>query len=566
MLICLFAYLKFSLPVLAIVPPGVKPLPNIPFVMLDCQNKDWGQIYPEWGPVGGWRDFGPDVPGCRDSTSPEDYIRKAKNIKVTLDDGQVISKPVGVGIKFTSENIQSWANRLNKPEFDNLAFIIAISPSIYGEVLDSDLGWALSIEEKLSQAFPNIPVFYQGTVNTLGSLGNKALSLSNKNIGLKCNGWDIDLDNAQETTDGILSGGAMRFADVFGDQLPVGYEPKHGLTTEEWYWGLMDALSHHPDVLDIQEPELSKMAEFKSKYNFSLLEFTRQHLGKTLDQTPSFWVLLRTTQKTQVCYCGGGANACQSPECCWTSGGRRICRGPQKSNYSYWLYQNDDLPGGKTVTLVSANSLPSPAKSHPYGKYTTRRTDQTSGNSFMYFDIEDKFQPPTDKKGWEITLTFVNSGSDKLSLEYINKSGQTIKKSITKGIGLGQVDNWIDYKWMLEDADFSGNKMKGADFRINCESDGDETIHRVIVKPATTAISASPTPSPILSPSSTSSPKGQYFYPGWQQMELKLETEIPPNCQIITYKENGFWKNFLSFLENLLFAPRKKKVWVKCYN
>jgi hypothetical protein len=179
-----------------------------------------------------------------------------------------------------------------------------------------------------------------------------------------------------------------------------------------------------------------------------------------------------------------------APDCCYTpsAGGGQICTGPQRTNFSYWLYQKDELPGGRSVafTVKGDPNVPSLAQSDVYGYHTARRTDQASGNNFMYFDLDDEYRPSLasgSNFNWEVTATFVNKGSDKLSLEYVDKDGQNIKQSITKGSALGQVDNWVDYKWTLTDADFLNNKMNGADFRINAEGDGDEIFHRVIVKP-----------------------------------------------------------------------------------
>jgi hypothetical protein len=333
------------------------------------------------------------------------------------------------------------------------------------------------------------------------------------------------------------------------------------------YWSVMEALNHHPDFFDIQENNLNRMINFQNLYGFPLLRFLRDHTQKTLSNTPDLWVVLRRSGVDKVCFCGAHQSDCMAPDCCYTSSdGRRICTGPQRTNFSYWLYQNDNLSGGKTVVFyVPESNLSSQIKSHAYGNLSARRTDQSTNNPYMYFDVEDQYQPPADKKGWEITVTLANTGTDKLSLEYINKSGQTQKKTIIKGQGIGSMDSWIDYKWTLTDANFFGNKMNGADFRINSENDGDETIHRVIVKPITVPATPTPTHSPSRSPSPTLSLSPSLsFYPGWQQVTLQNNSQIPSNCQVITYKTNNVWQNFLTYLGNLPFAPRKTKVWVKC--
>lgn len=579
-------FITFNSPVSAIIPSTIKSFPQIPYVMSDCHNGDWGKTHPEWGPVGGW--WGWKEGHCNDGgNTPEEYLRKAKQMKVTLDDGRVIPKPVGIGIPFTLNNIGEWKNRLNNSEFNNLAFLVAESPSVYGEVTNSyckggvcvedTTGWAGQIMEPLSRAFPNIPIFFQGGVNTLIGLCNQAVSLPNKNIAIKANGWTVDLDNALRTIGGVLKGGEMGFTTVYHNRLAVGFEPGVAGTgnsiedPKHWYWGVMEALSHHPDFFDIQEPVLSVMASVQNQYHFPLLKFLRDHLSKTIDNTPDLWTVLRTSQVTEVCWCGTDLTDCMAPDCCYTpsDGGDRICTGPQRTNFSYFLYQKDNLSDGRTVafTVKGSSLVPSAAQSHAYGYHTARRTDQANGQNFMYFDVDDSYRQPQNKQGWEVTVTFVNKGNDKLSLEYNNKSNQIIKKTISKGSALGPINNWIDYKWTLFDADFTGNKMNGADFRINAEGDGDEIIHRVIIKPI--SLPATPTPtkqtttlSPTTNPT-TISDQAAYF-PGWQKINLTLETKIPQNCQIITFKEESSWQSFLSFLNNLSFAPKKRQVWLKC--
>lgn len=527
-----FLFLILKLPVRAISPSGVRQIPDIPFVNGDCSNQDWGTIHPEWGTVGGYWDFSTGGHCYEGGSGPVEYIQKAKTI----------NKPVGVGIRFKNQNdVIEWAGKLldesGNPKFDNLAFIVAPADSSicqYGETTAGCVNWAKGIFPIVAEKFSKITVIFLGTVNTLGDMGNEIVTKGYKNIGLKCNGWDIDLKNAQTTINGTLAGGSMRFADVYNDKFVVGYEPRHGLSTEEWYWGLADALSHHPDILDISSPELDHMAAFEGKYGFPQMKFIRDNLGKTITTAPDFWTVLRTTH-----------SSCENNVCCfdYTSGGRN-CTEPQRSNYSYWLYQNDNIAGGKTVAFTTKENplVPNLAKSHPYGLYETRRTNESSNNPYMYFDIDDSYRPPADKNTWEITVTFVNNDDntppdDTLSLEYKDERGNLVTKTITKGAVLGTVDQWVDYKWTLTDADsvdFSNNKFEGkADFRINSNGDGDEIIHRVIVGPPTggsaltgvpspTATGPQPTTSPTPISKVSASPPDFFLFPLNLNLELKL--------------------------------------------
>ena len=66
--------------------------------------------------------------------------------------------------------------------------------------------------------------------------------MPNKNIAVKSNGWDTDLDNAMKTINEVLVGGVMGFASVYNDRITVGYEPRHEENVEVIYWAWMEAL------------------------------------------------------------------------------------------------------------------------------------------------------------------------------------------------------------------------------------------------------------------------------------------------------------------------------------
>jgi hypothetical protein len=90
-------------------------------------------------------------------------------------------------------------------------------------------------------------------------------------------------------------------------------------------------------------------------------------------------------------------------------------------------------------------------------------------------------------------MTLLNKGTDTLSLEYMNYYGQMIERRISKGAALGPLNTWVDYVWRLDDAFFDNGLPGGMDFRINCKNDGNEYIHRLIVKGTGLQL---PTPSP----------------------------------------------------------------------
>ena len=111
--------------------------------------------------------------------------------------------------------------------------------------------------------------------------------------------------------------------------------------------------------------------------NWPTLRFANEHLGKEIYNTPDVWVAMRESGYTYY---------------------------PQVGNYNFFMMQDDQAPGGQTVPLTWR-----PAGSGAYEIANTeveagqaylgtttegwicRRTDQGTGNPFMYFDVNDAY-------------------------------------------------------------------------------------------------------------------------------------------------------------------------------
>jgi len=569
-----FPFLTFAAPS---TNPNIRPLPHLPFVMLDYQNIDWQKE--GYGPLGSWVFF----PAERIDKA-EYYIKQAQKIKYDIG-GKTISKPVGVGFDFypqegqtpytvaqIKEKLFQIAQRLNNnPEFDNLYFVIIGGDcQAYGEIVGGCPGyWYSDIAPYASQVFSNLTVVFQVGGNATAGWCSMAAQIANKNILTKCNGLQIGADTAciwkGQSPSWDFYNGCFCGLKLNSDKALVGFEPAIGPFIENppasAYFTFMYGLSGHPDLFDLQKNYFFDIKDFEKATGFPAISFLANHISRTPKDTPDVWIVL-TESTTEDGYL--------TPRKYFEMGGQPMSYGAYEGNYDFYLYQKDEAPGSRTALAPRKSylengasrfyipELPSPANKHPYSFFTTKRTDQASGNPYMSFKVDDRYPfkkgIPKDAGGetiFEITLTFVNKGNDKLSLEYKNYQGQMVKKTIQKGTSLGQTNQWIDYTFKLTDAYFNNNLPGQTDFRIFSENDGDEYIHRIIVK-------GKKEPSPTQPLSTTN------FYPGWQQIELKTDTKIPQSCQIITYKEGGVWQNFLSFLGNLLYAPKKKKVWVKC--
>lgn len=438
---------------------------------------------------------------------------------------------------FANATWQDWFDRFiiamgqhydNNPQFYNLAWInIATGvddetnerkdmghPTIPGSYCDyytddskefSD--WVLRVMSTYNLAFPNTPQFIQSTLHGVHVHAAHAASFPSKMSGVKVNGWDVDLLNAEIRFDGVLVGGVMGTSQLFHEQIPTGFEPAGAPRVEGAYFAFMEALSVHAYLLDIQLPNIADAYEAELQTGFPIMDFARVHLGKQVEDTPDVWIVLRETTKTDTCYDA--------------SDGTRKCYGPHKGDYSYWLYRNDQAAGSRTVALVGDAAyaeLPTAARSHLYSGgivspndfRSVRRTDQATNNPYMSFDIEDRYpyasQIPKAAAGpvsWTITMTLLNSGNDTLSLEYMNYYSQMVERRITKGTALGALDTWVDYVWHIDDA-FFDNQLPGAtDFRIDCNNDGNEYIHRLIVRGEGLQL---PTPSPTRTRPPTATP------------------------------------------------------------
>lgn len=514
-LFLVFGWLSIK-PVWAIIPDGVRKFPLIPFEMIDCSNENFAETHPEWGPVGSWRDFGLDAPACKTSASREavtKFITDAKTKLITLPTEEKIPKPVGVGWRATKDNLNQWSF-LNDPSFTNLAFILAESPSLYGEVtggyttiggvwVEDTFNWAKEIMGPISQAFTDIMIFFQACDKGAELLG-LAVQGGYKNIGVKCNGWYYDMNNAMKHRDNrpssvkpcrlaeeYLDGGAMGMVGIFSPVRMVGFEPKMGVSTEQWYWNIMQTFSFHLDFLDIDTPDLDKLASLKDLYGIDMMKFIYDHQGKTLAETPDVWVVMRETMVSRVPECsedenGNPVSSPQGCDCCWANNNNSAkygwtCSGPQRGNLSYWLYQKDDLAGGQSV-VVRQDQLPALAKNHPYGQYTARRTDYSTGNPYFYFDVDDRWQAG-QRGNFKIAISLWNPGSGSFSLEYYDTAGILIRREVNKNSDPTKANKWVDYDLEVNNAVFNNSFGGKADFRIDSGTDDDEIIHRVVVTP-----------------------------------------------------------------------------------
>ncbi|MCG2769493.1 MAG: hypothetical protein L6435_14100 [Anaerolineae bacterium] len=255
---------------------------------------------------------------------------------------------------------------------------------------------------------------------------------------------------------------------------PIGWEFYLHWTESEsdLYWTVLCGLDKHPDHFAwtndsqgwaLQEPTYQPHFRLANKYS-----------GVTRDTTPSVWVVLRERYSV------------------W---------GGEIGNHNFWLWQDDSVPGGVTVPATNVQSFyysytgltyypteydsridPDPGNRAREGRYC-RRTDQGTGNRYMYFNIDDRYKPGETEATF--TVTYFDKGTDQWRLEYdAISNAYKVAATITKS----NTNTWVTTSPItVYDARLNNNQSGGAyggvDFRINSMNDGayDEYIHIVHV-------------------------------------------------------------------------------------
>lgn len=251
------------------------------------------------------------------------------------------------------------------------------------------------------------------------------------------------------------------------------------------YWALINGIEKHADYIRADD-KLVRASDGSLTANAPFFDWARQYLGKTTQDTPSVWTVMREHRNPTLYACRGAMYYYLSPD-----GGSTW---PQLGNYNFWLYQVDAIPGGRTVpetndkgadkryardpntgaswTVAGLGNCPPkqyneamyganyPCNYEPYnadlpalegqtlsnyrdfydptdwtggGKeaWVVRRTDQNAdaakNNPYMFFMIDDEYikGDAKDDKAYkaEITVKYFDIGTDKWSLTYDSTGG-----------------------------------------------------------------------------------------------------------------------------------------------
>ena len=285
-------------------------------------------------------------------------------------------------------------------------------------------------------AFPEKPLFLQYS-NNFESVSERAAYVPyavEKGIGLKHNG--LYPDSIDGATYGGPAVGTFNIMSNYSETVPVGWEFQVFPRTEgNIYWAMLNALDKHADFVMVQKDTITRTELIP------VFDFANQYLGRTVETTPAAWVALRETTR---------------PAERWNT---------QHGNFNFYLQQSDTAPNGKTIPMWSVTD----AKEGLF----TRRTDQATGNRYIYFDIADSYF----RGGRPVSLevVYLDQGHDHWHIEYdAGNAGVKTLNSVEKE----DTGQWQSIRYTLIDAAMNGG-IEGYDFRIDCEQDGDEIIHLV---------------------------------------------------------------------------------------
>mgnify|MGYP005841554835 CR=1 FL=1 len=331
------------------------------------------------------------------------------------------------------------------------------------------------------QAFPNTAIYISNAPGGSGirKLTSDAAATVVPPCGIKNCGLDIDIPSWLGHGGYV---GLFTMFEVYSNTLPIWMETRYGLgNSESRYWTFIAGLHYHPDAMDVHP-------EFLTQSDPEWLAFVAEHLGKRIDNTPDVWIVLRDQE---------------FPTDLW-SGSTGISG--FIGDWTYWLYRLENEPGNRTVRIWRSE-MPQACRDQVYSRQA-RRTDQATGNPYMSFNIDDGYpfvgqkplSEPGGRVGFLVELTLLNSGTDTLAIEYRNWSGGLVRRTIQKGPTLGPVDRFVKVPVVLEDAYLNNNMPGGADLRISCNNDGDDTIHMLRIAGSWSGV---PTVTPTMSASRT---------------------------------------------------------------
>lgn len=233
---------------------------------------------------------------------------------------------------------------------------------------------------------------------------------------------------------------------------------------------------YHESMLRILQMRRNYLSRCAGDMNPELMSYVSLSLGKTMEQTPDVWCSLQENY----------ANL--NP--------RGVPSDPIKiKNFERWLHQRDfvgytPLAAEKVEWPLPSdtNALPYQIGHHPDHQYdyTARKTQLSSGNSGIAFDVNDAWLPGGPHPVW-IKVTYTDRGTGRLKLQYYNDDLGTYP---VRTVDCTDSRNIKTVSWRIDDMYFSnkwaewGKKM---DFKLVAEGE-DVAINFVRIVRADTVL------------------------------------------------------------------------------
>ncbi len=340
---------------------------------------------------------------------------------------------------------------------------VEISSGMFGETIpvDNELdaclaangltaqGWVNTVNaitDIYLSAFHNKPLMLQYVPFYLSRWERREFSdyAGSLGVGMKHNRLLVDHDDQVINNPSHLEYRAGQYDPMFSfpnTAGPLAWEIyREGLLTEsDVYWAVLNALDKHPAYFIAKWDLLTGATPVEKE----IWHYANRYLGRTLQDTPSVWTALREPVST------------------WY---------PQRGNFSFWLYQNNSVPGGASVPLWNVTS-------DMRGRYA-RRTNGVAGNPYMYFNVDDGYIHGGTNT-ISVTVTYLDQGTGTWRLEY-----DAVNDPYTTGLTVQKQNSgqWRTVSQVLSNVYFGNRQNGGNDFRIYNGGDDDDIFHFVDVK------------------------------------------------------------------------------------
>lgn len=268
--------------------------------------------------------------------------------------------------------------------------------------------------------------------------------------------WNERLWGSSRSEDGYMLVDENRFKT----NLMMADENEEYLAVKRWRFGMLEEDPHRWRLSNLRAVQMR--CNFLNTNSSSmdldrqLTEYVRRELGRNIENTPDVWCYLREG------YVKDSSETNSLP----------------LKNFERWLLQRD-LPGGMTqladrIERTYEHTTDAPDMRH---EFNARRTDIASGNRYIYFDVDDRYQPSQAL----VKVTYLDNADTSWALEYNSTSKADARSESVKGTGDGKVKTAT---FLLADAAFANKLEHGQDMRIVCDGPEDVTVHMVrIIRP-----------------------------------------------------------------------------------